>query len=366
MEAISVSKLEFRKKLVSFGVAVSLTAVSLAVVITACTDHAKALSKIDIIQKDTPPKAGVVAKVGEKELTEADLIGEDNSDFLELEKRKFDLENDRLIKYVEKMVIDEDAKKAGMSPDDFINKKVVGEVSVPDSEYKKFVAEKHIPEAQITPQIKERIIAYIKSSKRQEKITAYVSKHAPKVYRYFAKPKKIVPNLEVGEAPVFGKKDAPVTIIEFSDFQCPFCARAAETVSQVKKKYGNKVRVAFRHFPLPMHKDARPASEASMCVNEQSTDKFWKYHDLLFKNQDKLDKANLEKFAKDVGADVKKFNQCVEAKKFADYVQKDMEYGEKVKVQSTPTFFVNGEQIAGAVPIETFSETIDEHLAEKK
>lgn len=364
MEAISVSNLGFRKKLVSVGLTASLVAASFALVITACTD--KAIGKIEIIQKDTPPRPGVLAKVGDKELTKADLVGEDNSDFLELEKREYDLLDDRLKRFIENTVIEEHAKKAGMSKEDFINKKVVGEINVPDSEYKKFVAEKHIPEAQITPQIKERIIAYIKSSKRQDKVTAFVGKNAPKAYRYFVKPKKVVPNLEVGDSPVFGKKDAAVTIIEFSDFQCPFCSRAAETVTQLKKKYGNKIRVAFKHFPLPMHHDARPASEASMCVNEQSTDKFWKYHDLLFKNQDKLDKANLEKFAKEAGADVKKFNECVEAKKYADFVQKDMEYGEKIKVQSTPTFFVNGEQISGAVPIETFSETIDEYLEKKK
>ena len=191
---------------------------------------------------------------------------------------------------------------------------------------------------------------------------AKLSKDNP-IEIYFRKP-KLEMNVEVGQAPAFGKKDAKVKIIVFSDFQCPFCGRAAETVSEVKKKFGNKTQVAFKHFPLPMHKDAKPASEASMCVNEQSSDKFWKFHDLAFKNQDKLNSEGLEKLAKDSGADVAKFKECMGAKKFADFVKTDLEYGEKIGVRSTPTFFINGQLIAGAVPFEQFAETINEALAE--
>ncbi len=173
-------------------------------------------------------------------------------------------------------------------------------------------------------------------------------------------------NVEVGNSPSFGKADAKVTIVEFSDFQCPFCSKAGEIVTELKKKYGNKIRVAFKHYPLPMHREARPASEASMCINEQSSDKFWKYHDILFKHQDKLDNASLETYAKEAGADVAKFKACFAAGKYKDAVQKDMEYGEKIGVKSTPTFFINGQLVAGAVPVDQFSEIIDEELENAK
>jgi protein-disulfide isomerase len=203
--------------------------------------------------------------------------------------------------------------------------------------------------------------------KKQEAIQAYIGKltRSNPVEVYFVKPKMQV-NVEVGNSPVFGGDKAAVTVVEFSDFQCPFCSRGAETVTAIKKKYGSKVKVAFRHFPLPMHKDAKPASEASMCVHEQNADKFWKYHDLLFKNQDKLDGPSLEKYAKEVGADTKKFQECMTAKKYADFVQKDLEYGEKIGVRSTPTFFINGQMVAGAVPIEQISEIVDEELENAK
>jgi protein-disulfide isomerase len=115
-----------------------------------------------------------------------------------------------------------------------------------------------------------------------------------------------------------------------------------------------------------MHKDAEPASQASMCVAEQGKDKFWKFHDIAFAAQDKLDTESLVKHAKASGADEKKFKECFESKKYAEFVKKDMAYGEKLGVRSTPTFFVNGQLLSGALPIEQFSEVIDEELESAK
>jgi protein-disulfide isomerase len=365
MEAKSVSHVGFNKRYISFSLVTSFAISMSFLLVTACTDSAKA--KPNIVHKDAP-KPGVVAKIGDKEITEAALIGDDKLDFFELEKRKYDLQMDRIKKLMVQELIGAEAKKAGMSVDDYINKKVIGgEIKISDKDYKKFVQEKHIPESQINPQIKERIMAYLQTGKREELIDAHMAKltKSQPVEVYIAKPKMEV-KVEVGDAPTFGKKDAAVTIVEFSDFQCPFCSRGAETVNQLKKKYGNKIQVAFKHFPLPMHPQAKPASIASMCVNEQSSDKFWKFHDLAFKNQDKLDAPSLEKYAKDSGANMDKFKECLNSKKFDAMVQKDLEYGEKIGVKSTPTFFVNGQLISGAVPIETFSEIIDEELNSKK
>lgn len=362
---MTVSQIEFRKKYLSVVTVGGLVGLVSLIVITACTDYAKA--KINFVYK-APPSAGVMAKIG-GELITAEVLFKDNKlDLFELEKKKYELQMDAVNRLLVERLVGAEAKKANMSLEDYIAKKIVGgEIKISDKEFKKFVAEKHIPESQINPQIKERINAYLQTMKKQDLLNDYVAKltKGNPVELYFEKPKMKVA-VEPGTGPTFGKVGAPITIVEFSDFQCPFCGRAAETVTQLKKKYGNKISLTFRHFPLPMHKDARPASEASMCINEQSTDKFWKFHDLAFKNQDKLDKANLEKFAKDVGADVKKYTACVEAKKYADFVQKDVEYGEKIGVKSTPTFFVNGQLVNGAVPIETFSEIIDEELSDRK
>jgi len=341
-----------------------LLAAGLVLGIFACNESAKA--KPNLVTKEAS-KPGVLAKINGEEITEEQLVGDDKLDFFDLKKREYELKMDRLNRMIVDKMVGAEAKKANMSLPEFIDKKVAGgEIKVSDHDYKKFVAEKHIPESQINPQIKERITSYLQQQKKQDLVDNYVAKLTKNnpVEVYFQKPKMQVA-VDAGKAPAIGKDGAAVTIVEFSDFQCPFCARGADTVHEIKKKYGNKVKIAFRQFPLPMHKDARGAAEASMCVFDQNPDKFWKFHDAAFKAQDKLDGEGLEKLAKDSGANVDKFRECMNAKKYSQYVQEDMAYGEKIGVKSTPTFFVNGQLISGALPIESFSEVIDEELEGK-
>jgi protein-disulfide isomerase len=351
---------------ISYSLGTAFVAAVAFAAISACNSE-QAKAKPNIVYKETS-KPGVVAKIGNDEITEDQLMGDDKLDFFDLKKREYELKMNQLNKLMVDKLIGAEARKENMSVDDFVNKKVVkGDLKVSDKEYNKFVADKKIPESQLNPQIKERIISYMQGTKRQELIQDYIGKltKTSPIEVYFSRPKMQV-NVDAGTGPFTGGEKAGVTIVEFSDFQCPFCARAAETVGELKKKYGNKVKIVFRHFPLPMHKDAQPASEASMCVNEQGSAKFWKFHDLAFKSQDKLDGDNLAKLAKESGADEKKFKECMDSKKFAEIVKSDMAYGEKIGVKSTPTFFVNGQLLSGALPVESFSEIIDEELTVAK
>ena len=335
-------------------------------VIVACTSES-AKAKINMVFKDAP-KPGVAAKINGEDITEDQLIGDAQLELMQIKKQEYDLKMNQLNKMVQDKVLGGEAKKEGIpTVEEFINKKILkGEIKISDPDYKKFVKEKNIPESNINDQVKERIYSYMKEQKKDDMVQAYVAKltkGAP-VEVYFKKPKSNI-QVELGEAPVTGGDSAKVTVIEFSDFQCPFCGRAAKTVSEVKKKYGNKIKIAFKQFPLPMHKDAEPAAEASMCVYEQGKDKFWKFHDIAFAAQEKLSAEDLSKHAKASGADEKKFKECMDAKKYADFVKKDMAYGEKLGVRSTPTFFINGQLLSGALPIEAFSEVIDEELNSK-
>ena len=350
----------------------SFTTLALAVlifgVISACTEGEAAKAKPNYLFKDGG-KPGIVAKIGNEEVNEDELMGDDKMSFFDLKRKEYDLRINALNQLLVKKLVGAEAKAKGMDLETYVNKVVTkGEIKVSPSEYNKFVEEKHIPAAQINDQLKERINSYLKEQRREDMINNYIAALTKKtpVEVYFKKPKMNVQVDVAAYSPTFGPKDSSVTIVEFSDFQCPFCSRAAETVTQLKKKYGSKVKFAFRHFPLPMHKDARPAAEASMCVNEQGADKFWKFHDAAFKAQDKLDAAGLEAAAKVAGADLKKFKDCVASKKFAAQVDEDTKYGEKIGVRSTPTFFVNGQMLAGALPIDQFSETIEEELADAK
>jgi protein-disulfide isomerase len=150
--------------------------------------------------------------------------------------------------------------------------------------------------------------------------------------------------------PVRGVASAPVTIIEFSDYQCPFCARVNPTLEQVRKTYGDKVKIIFKDFPLPNHPQAPKAAEAAHCAGEQG--KYWELHDHMFANQRALNVPELKQYAATLGLDAAKFNQCLES-------------GERMGVNSTPTLYINGRPLIGAQPFEAFKQIIDEELSRK-
>jgi protein-disulfide isomerase len=157
-----------------------------------------------------------------------------------------------------------------------------------------------------------------------------------------------------------GPDSAPVRIVEFSEFQCPFCSRVGPTMKKIHETYGDKVQFVFRDYPLPMHQNAKPAAEAAQCANAQG--KFWEFHDKAFANQGTLTADKFKEWAKELGLDQAKFDQCVTSGQFRQAVLDDFEVGGKVGVRGTPAFFVNGRMLSGAQPFEAFQAIIDEEL----
>ena len=174
-----------------------------------------------------------------------------------------------------------------------------------------------------------------------------------------------VPRVQISldDDPVMGSEDAPVTIVEFSDFQCPFCARFfSQTLPLIEKDYidSGKVKLVYRDFPLSFHQNAQKAAEASECADEQG--KFWEYHDKMFENQNALDTTSLKKYAEDLGLDTAEFNDCLDSGQMASKVQNDVNDGQKYGVTGTPTFFINGIKVVGAQPYSAFHEVINQEL----
>ena len=158
-----------------------------------------------------------------------------------------------------------------------------------------------------------------------------------------------------------GAFKAPVTLVEYSDFECPFCGRAYPTFKKLLTDYSGKVRLVYKHFPLGFHPNAQKAAEASECADEQG--KFWEYHDKLFENQPggySLDK--FKQWAKDLNLKTAKFNDCLDSGKYAGKVQADATDGQKRGVQGTPATFVNGQLVSGAMPYENFQAVVDQAL----
>ncbi len=159
-----------------------------------------------------------------------------------------------------------------------------------------------------------------------------------------------------------GDFNAPVTLVEFSDFECPYCARHYPTLEKILNDYPDKVRLVYKHFPLPFHANSQKAAESSECADEQG--KFWEYHDKLFENLagNGYSLSNFKQWAKDLGLDSGKFNACLDSGKYAQKVKADLSEGQQKGVQGTPATFVNGQLISGALPYTAFKSAIDNLL----
>jgi protein-disulfide isomerase len=175
---------------------------------------------------------------------------------------------------------------------------------------------------------------------------------------------KAVYKVPVGDAPVKGSADALVTIVEFSDFQCPFCSRVEGTMKQVVETYGKDVRVAFKQNPLPFHNNAAIAAEASLAAHDQG--KFWEMHEKLFANQNALEREKLEGYAKDLGLNASKFKDSLDSNKHKATIEADQKLARDLGASGTPSFFVNGRSLRGAQPFDAFKTLIDEELAKAK
>jgi protein-disulfide isomerase len=161
-------------------------------------------------------------------------------------------------------------------------------------------------------------------------------------------------------APVRGDPDAKIAVIEFSDFQCPFCSSAVPTLAQIEQQYGEKVRIVFKHLPLPMHAKAPAAHAAAEAAHRQG--KFWAMHDKIFADQANLSPERYREYAREIGLDLARFDRDVADASTRQRIDADMAEAKRLGVSGTPAFFVNGRFVEGAVPFETFQQLIDEEL----
>lgn len=172
-------------------------------------------------------------------------------------------------------------------------------------------------------------------------------------------------NVQTDGDPSIGPDNAPITIVEFSDYQCPYCTKwHAEVFNQLMTEYKGKIRFVYRDFPLySIHPQSQSAAEAADCAGEQGA--YWQFHNALFSEKYGLGLDAYNNYAKELGLDTNKFAQCVSERRFKAEVEADFKYGTTIGVSSTPTFFVNGLAVIGAQPYEVFKELIDKELAGK-
>lgn len=217
---------------------------------------------------------------------------------------------------------------------------------------------KYIASANGKKELGGAVEAYFRD-RQQEEVKKQQEQEVAELENQFKNPVKI----DIGSSPVKGPANAKVTIIEFSDFQCPFCKRGNETLKQVAAAYPNDVKVVFKHKPLPMHPEAEPAARATWAAGKQG--KFWEMHDALFKDQDKLGTAFYEAQAKTLGLNVDQFKKDFASPEAQKAVKDDATLADSLGVQGTPNFFVNGVAVRGAYPVDHFKKIVDRWLGKK-
>ncbi len=305
-----------------------------------------------------------VATVGGTPITRAALEKHVRPQLIEIENEKFEALSTGLDELVAVSLFEKEAKSKNITTEALVEQEITAKVPAPsDADIQKVYDEnKQQLGGAALEQVKPRIVEFLKQQKAEERQEAYIAE-LKKKYPTTVNLKPPVVEVSTAGRPAKGPADAPITMIVFSDYECPYCKRAEETLAQVDKAYPGKIKTVFRDYPLPFHANARPAAEAAACANAQG--KFWEYHDKLFTASD-LSAPKLKAIATELKLDEKKFDECVAKQEFKANVDKDMEDGQAVGVNGTPAFFINGRMLSGAQPFEKFKEIIDEELARPK
>lgn len=305
----------------------------------------------------------VLAKVNGKPITEGDLREKAADSFQALDReyqqKKHEVIEAQLKQLVRDRLVDAEAASRKVSKDQLLAE--IKPLEVTDAQVDAFYEENKAriprPKAEIAPQIK-MYLQQTGKAEAQEKF--YKTLEAKYSVEYLLEPIRV----EVAAAgPAKGPATAPVVIVEFSDFQCPYCSRLTPTLEEVMSKYGTKVRLVFRQFPLPMHPNAQKAAEAALCANEQG--KFWEMHDAMFKDQQGLAVDALKTKAAGLGLNAQTFNACLDSGKQKDTISADMKAGQTAGVTGTPAMFINGRFLSGAQPMSEIAKVIDEELKRK-
>ena len=313
-----------------------------------------------------------VARIGSETITEGELITKIKPRLGRMEAEHASnvhgLKSQALDEMVEQRLIDKKAKAEGLTAEKLVEREVTSKAAAPTQPEMQALYDQAKASGRPLPpfdQVKGEIEKHLKQQKSEVHRKAFMEKLRAENKVEVLLPPLLAPKVEVAAiGPSKGDKNAPITIVEFSDYECPYCSRAEESVNKVMEAYKGKVRVVFRDFPLPFHTKAPKAHEAALCAGDQ--EKYWDMHAKLFANQQALDVDKLKVYAKDIGLDTGKFDKCLASGEKGKEIEASKKAGEEAGVSGTPAFFINGRLLSGAQPFEEFKKVIDHELAQAK
>ncbi len=311
------------------------------------------------------PSRKAVAVVAGQTIWEEDLLAAASSQLAQLRSQEYEVKRQALDNLINRRLIEAEARKRGITPDQLFELDADAKVAGPtDQEIEALYAAQKDRLQRPLEEVRPQLAAALKRARIQTAREQFLHSLREKAdVAVLLQPPRV--EVEYDPARLKGNPKAPVRIVEFSDYQCPFCVRAQLVLKEVLAKYEGRVSLAFRDFPLrEIHPRAQSAAEASRCAADQG--KFWEYHDALFANHTKLDPASLSEYARNLGLEAKPFDDCLASGRFRAKVEEDVQEGARAGVSGTPAFFINGIFLNGAQPRSAFERIIDAELARNR
>ncbi|HHO54569.1 MAG TPA: hypothetical protein ENK18_27770 [Deltaproteobacteria bacterium] len=308
------------------------------------------------------PVPEILATIGGEPVTRAELMAFAAPEIIEAELAAHEARSNAIEALIMQRLIEAESDRLGIAPEDLIKREVDDKTPPPtDEEVESFYRDNEARMPGSLEEMRPQLVGYLHQERATELLRALVHElEAESGVVRLLEPYRV--SVDAEDSPRWGNPAAPVQIVAFSDFQCPYCSEGARTVQQIKDKYGkDKVSIVYRHFPLPSHPQAASAAAASECAHEQGA--FWAFHDALFAAPMAWSDDDYVRLATDVGVKKKPFKECLASNRHAATVEDDVQDGRRAGMSGTPGFYINGVVLTGAQPISVFSEIIDRELA---
>jgi protein-disulfide isomerase len=318
---------------------------------------------VPLVEAQEPSSA--VAEVNGKTILAADVDAKLGISLSKLQDQIYALRQKQIETMIDQQLLEDEAARRKVTISSLVQSEITSRVTpVTDADAVAFYQENKAKLQGEPKALEEQIKKFLTSQRAQARHQEFVKslRSSAQINVLLPAPAVLRSEIAIAGAPVRGAADAPVTIVEFSDFHCPYCRRVQPTLEQLRAKYGDRIKIVYRDLPLDnLHPQARAASEAALCANEQG--KFWEFHDKVFASNPDGSPATLGRFAREIGLDPAAFEACRTSGKHKAAIQASAAEASRLGLTGTPSFFVNGRVLVGVQPLDGFSRVIDEELA---
>ncbi len=299
----------------------------------------------------------VVAEIAGRKVTANELQEKQAGKLLQAQYKYYLAERDALDQFIDDQLLEMQAKKESVSLDELFKRHISVNVQEPTEDQLRFYYE-GVQTDELYEKARTNIIDTVHQLRMKKARDAYIAELRAQ-YGVVIELSQPVAHVEVGNAPRLGPENAPVQIIEFADYECPYCQQVNEDLARLREQFPNQVSLVYKDFPLPMHPLAAKAAQAARCAGAQG--KFWEYHDSLFQTK-KIQMSQLKEEARALKLDTARFDQCLDGGEQTALVKKDSQEGQRLGLQGTPSFFINGHFMSGAIGYTKLRETVMQEL----